>query len=90
MDKHYELLKVHGRHHVLTEQINIRRTVRQYNGNYIEISHPDANYMGTGKCLCGVLNKGETLEEWILRKKQMREKIYTINYGGKRKNDDWE
>jgi hypothetical protein len=90
MTKHYELIKVHGREHVITEQLAIRRTVRSFNGKYIEITHPDANYMGTGKCLCGVLNKGESLEEWMLRKEQIREKLFTLNYGGKRKNSDWE
>lgn len=54
MKKNYELIKVHGREHVITEQ------------SYNRTGYPDANYMGTGKCLCGVLEKGQTIEAWKL------------------------
>ena len=50
---YYTTILVCGRLHVLRE-VSPRNT-----------GIPEANYMGTGKALCGVVDKGDTLEDWI-------------------------
>ena len=71
MESQYQLIKVHGRDHVVKDQEHERRSMTIIG----EFRHPDANYLNTGRCLCGVLNKGETLDEWIIRREIIREKF---------------
>jgi len=49
------ILKVGNFEHVITPAFG--------RGNY-----PNPNYRGTGQALCGVLNKGENLHEFLNRK----------------------
>lgn len=51
--KNYSTINVQGRVHVLCDAKSRSNT-----------HFPDANYLGTGKALCGVLERGESLEEW--------------------------
>lgn len=53
MNKLYSTVVVAGRLHVLCE-------AKERKGPY-----RDPNYMGTGRALCGVLRRGQTLEEWM-------------------------
>lgn len=53
----YTTITVLGHQHVLCEASDRGR-----------LGHPNANYMGTKMALCGVIEKGKTLEEWILRR----------------------
>ena len=41
-----------------------------------ETSHKDRapDYKGTGMALCGVLGKGETLDQWIIRREYVKNK----------------
>lgn len=57
MSELYSTIVVWSRLHVICES-------KERKGNL----HRDANYMGTGKALCGVLKKGQTLEEWMKNK----------------------
>ena len=57
--KTYTLIKILSRDHVLTEAEDRNSHV-----------HPCANYRNTGKALAGVLNKGETIEQWKERTKK--------------------
>ena len=66
----YHQLEVNGRIHILK--------LVDRNGQYY-FKHqkerrparmealPNPNYKGTGMALCGILKKGETLEQWIER-----------------------
>lgn len=66
----FKLVNVLGWEHVVTEQKHHRT-----------LPYNDANYMNTGMCLCGILNKGETIEDWEKRTKKNNVKLK------KRKND---
>jgi hypothetical protein len=57
--KIYSIITVSNREHVICES-----EPRQ--------GHKQPNYFGTGKSLCGVLKKGETLEHWKKRLKKKR------------------
>ena len=35
-------------------------------------THDNANFMGTGMALCGILKEGESLETWLMRKALMK------------------
>lgn len=52
----YQTIKVHGRVHVVCPS-----------GSRHTFMHENANYLNTGKALCGVLKKGETLDNWKKR-----------------------
>jgi len=55
----YSTIFLNGHHVVLTPS-------KSRSGYYQE-----ANFKGTGKALCGVLKKGETLPEWLKRTKKI-------------------
>jgi hypothetical protein len=55
MKKIFKVIPVSGRQHVVT---NI-----EARGKGVE----NANYMGTGMALCGVLKEGEALHDWKKR-----------------------
>jgi len=57
MSELYSTVVVAGRLHVICEAKDRRGGI-----------HRDPNYMGTGRALCGVLKKGQTLEEWMKNK----------------------
>jgi len=57
--KTYTLFRILGRDHVLTDAEDRNSHV-----------HPCANYLSTGKAMAGVLNKGETIEQWMKRTKK--------------------
>ena len=48
---YYSVINVAGRNHVVCEA--------RFRGD-----HPEPNYQGTFKALCGVIDKGHTLEDW--------------------------
>jgi hypothetical protein len=56
----YKIINVVGREHVVVNS--------KHRGGYTgidgEISMPDANYRGTCKALCGILKKGQSLDDW--------------------------
>lgn len=52
--KNYQIINVSKRQHVLTAASTREGTI-----------FPEANYLGTGLALCGVLKKDQTLEKWI-------------------------
>ena len=58
--KIYEELEVGGRVHVVCN-LNER------------LGYPLPNYMNTGKALCGVLKNGQSLADWIVNAKTVRE-----------------
>jgi hypothetical protein len=37
-------------------------------------AHEDANYRGTGMALCGVVEKNETLDDWLTKHRNFRVK----------------
>ena len=53
MKREYKTLTVEGREHVICTAKNRGPGL------------PDANYMGTGMALCGVLPKGESIDYWM-------------------------
>lgn len=53
----YETIKVIGRTHIIKE--DFRK----------DMGFPDPNYEGTGKALVGVCRVGESLEEWVKRRR---------------------
>lgn len=55
----YKTLMVHGKWHVL-------KIVESRYSNKID----DANYMGKGLALCGILKKNETIEDFERRQKK--------------------
>jgi hypothetical protein len=57
--KNYKVIEVYGRKHVV-------RSIPSRGGGSNN-ALPDADYMGTGMALCGVLNDNETLDEWEIR-----------------------
>lgn len=64
--KNFKTLVVAGKTHVV---IDLNR-----NDDY----YPNPNYMGTGMALCGILNDGETLEEFKIRKEKTHLKNWAI------------
>lgn len=56
--KNYTTIQVNGRLHVLCF-VEDRR------------GYPNPNYRGTGKALCGVIEKGDTLEDWKRKNKKL-------------------
>ena len=54
----YSVIIVEGRQHVLCEAQEREVTVDG-------VKIPNANYMGTGKALCGVVDKNDTLLNWM-------------------------
>ena len=63
----YSTINVNGRVHVLCES-TIRpnyNTTNEFTGKKIEGKIPEANYLNTGMALCGVIDKGDTLQDWI-------------------------
>ena len=58
MSKIFKVISVSGRQHVITNVATRDATLA------------DANYLGTGMALCGVLNEGETLVDWRNRTRQ--------------------
>lgn len=51
----------------LNKTFVIKESVR--NVNYTDGSEmPEANFLNTGMALCGILKKGETLDEWERRR----------------------
>ena len=71
----YKIIDVNGVNHVLTEQKKHRT-----------LPYHDANYRGSGMCLCGVLNKNETLDQWMKRTNKLKSKNYDSR-SKKRRND---
>lgn len=79
-DKHFTTVRVHGRTHVVTPNDRRAVTIRvnkdrdvlkddvtvseDEEGTIKRILIPAVNYANTGMALCGVLEKGETLEQW--------------------------
>lgn len=59
--KNYEVIRVCGRQHIVCAVNNRTRPQDKE-------PLPDPNYQNTGKALCGVLAKGESLNEWKDRK----------------------
>lgn len=53
----YETIKVVNRTHIIKE--DFRK----------DMCFPDPNYQGTGKALVGVCRVGETLDEWVKRRR---------------------
>jgi hypothetical protein len=52
-----QILQVNGREHV------VKRVTRS--GTDSEgVPYPEPNYRGPGMALCGILRKGQTLQEW--------------------------
>jgi hypothetical protein len=60
----YTTIKVCGKLHVIRD---IQRPTVTYR-NGVRIITPEPDYMNTGKALCGILKKGQTLDEWIKSK----------------------
>lgn len=57
-ETNYSTIEVQGHTHVLIIADN------RFSNNFA-----DANYRMTGKALCGVMRKGETLEQFLERKR---------------------
>ncbi len=60
----YKTVKVISRTHVVCHRS------RQYT------EYDEPNYMNTGMALCGVLLPGETLEQFIDRKKEINKRLF--------------
>ena len=58
MSKIFKVISVSGRQHVVTNT--------ESRGKGFD----NPNYMGTGMALCGILNEGETLDDWRTRTHQ--------------------
>ena len=83
METEYKTCIVHGHEHVVAfsdrKQYSYTAKENDKDGNIISVRKIDIakpNYLGIdGMCLCGVLKKGETLEQWIkaeiIRKKRI-------------------
>ena len=56
MDKKYSIITVRGYEHVVCDTFH-KRT-----------NWPEANYLGTGKALCGVIKKGQSFENWLKKR----------------------
>jgi hypothetical protein len=54
----YSVIRVIGREHVLSENSSLDTSTRMKN------NLPGPNYLGTGKALIGIIEKGDTLEIW--------------------------
>lgn len=61
MEVVYSTIKVVNRLHVLKE------VFRSDDGR----QYPNPNYLKTGKALCGILEKNQTLEEWCEKYKKL-------------------
>ena len=59
-----QTIKLNGREHILKDVVRYG-------------VHPDPNFAGTGKALCGVLKKGQSLEDWE-KQKAKRMKKYEL------------
>lgn len=66
--RNYTLLEVNKRTYVLTTAKDRTQGINK------GIILKDANFMGTGKALCGVLRPNETLLDWIHRKSLLASK----------------
>ena len=65
--ENYTTIQVNGRTHVLCDVDG-----RGHGAN----DYPYPNYRETGKALCGVIDKGETLEDWKRKRySRVRENI---------------
>ena len=62
----YEILKVNGYSYILS---NFKRASKEF---------PQANFMGTGKALAGVLRKNQSLEDWISERSAHRQRAEEI------------
>ena len=51
--------------HYLTIEVNKRTHVICISKRDVSPEIPEPNYMDTGMALCGVVDKGDTLDDWI-------------------------
>lgn len=65
--EHYKILKVAGQEHVLRHVDRSETFYLSVGGEKVKNKLPDANYLGTGMALCGVLRKGESLKKFLKR-----------------------
>lgn len=65
--ENYKVLKVNGKEHILKPSMRMFAAHTNLYGHRIE-AIPQANYRGTGMCLCGVLKKDQSLEQFIEQK----------------------
>jgi hypothetical protein len=63
----YSCITVYGYQHVITEAQDRYRVSKPTKDGKKQDILPDANYRNTGKALCGILMKGESLQSWIER-----------------------
>jgi hypothetical protein len=60
--RNYKVLLVNGKAHIICNSSD-------------RLGHKNANYMGTGKALCGILSPGETLSAWIKKREDKELKV---------------
>ena len=73
----YKIINLHNRDYIVKEQEKHRA------GDY-----PQANFLGSGMCLCGVLNKQETLEQWEVRTNKVKLKTKKNDCRSKTRRND--
>jgi len=69
--KTLSVLPVCGRRHVVKriERTGVLKYKVKGTSRMFTTLIPQPNYRGTGLALCGILLRGETLQEWIIRTK---------------------
>lgn len=73
MEKFYKTLKVGKFDYVVCDKDSRYGTI-----------FPESDFAGSGMALCGALQNGETLQDWILRKNNQIEKTIKLTMIGKR------
>lgn len=70
--ENYQTIKVNGRTHVVCD-------IDGRGGS----GYPYPNYMGTGKALCGVVDKGDTFDDWKRKRNERWMAHLRLNIGTK-------
>jgi len=64
-------IKVNGREHIVK---HVDRP-NYYDPKIGIVKMPQPNYMGTGMALCGILQPGQNLKQWLDDKRKRREAL---------------